>query len=80
MKAANWSRLRYSEALVFGFNIIDGKKLQEFQDLYTPSSTSVRKMISISKPKNRAFLTKEHDTIFILCFLFSSWFEVFSVM
>lgn len=44
MQAANWSRLRYSEALVFGFNIIDGKKLQEFQDL-KPTTASVRKMI-----------------------------------
>jgi len=36
MKYGNWSRLSYSEALVFGFNFIDEKKFQEFQDRFAP--------------------------------------------
>ena len=36
MKFGNWSRLSYSEALVFGFNIIDEKKFQGFQDRFAP--------------------------------------------
>ncbi|CAG7833376.1 unnamed protein product [Allacma fusca] len=39
MKSGNWSRLSFSEALVFGFNIIDEKKFQDFQQRYAATVT-----------------------------------------
>lgn len=60
MKSGNWTRLSYSEALVFGFNIIDEKKFQDFQDGFAPLG-SVRINFSSSllrKTEKRDSLSK----------------------
>ncbi|XP_021957129.2 glutamate receptor ionotropic, kainate 2 isoform X2 [Folsomia candida] len=45
MKAGNWSRLAYSEALILGLNMIDHAKFQDFQDRFGPSVSGMNKSL-----------------------------------